>query len=295
MTSFVYTAEHTIHYSTKNPLTILEVIDALKSLEQLLHGVPGVVTGITGIDIAKSEFLIENVQSGSLTETILVKLFFKDEAEFGQFLDKIRENGMLRNTIVGAALGGLIAYGIALAVSTNKTQAPNITANNNTIINIGAGEVKLTPEAFQAIVESAVKDKKEHAKAAVNFIAPAKSDPSSAVTISGHNMPEIEFTKEAIAETPEKVVIPANQKIDEYHAKEIIVRATNLDSKKSGWAGKIEGLTNRVVIELDPTIDESIVFGKSKIKADVTIISSLPKGHSEYTPTKIVIRKVYQN
>lgn len=293
MSQFVYTATHTILYNTKKPVPIAQVIEALQALEGLLKDVPRVIQGLTDSEIQRAEFFIEKVEIGSLTEKILVKLFFKDEEEFEKFLSKIRENGAVRNTIVGLALGAIISYGLYYLASVNNSPSANITANNNTIINIGAGEVKLTPEAFSAIVESAIKDRQQTTSHAVRFLAPTRNDNQSTVQISGEDMPSLEITRGAISETPSKPTLPKNQWLEDISQIQVELRATDLDSKKSGWAGKIDGKTDRVKIELDPAVSESEIFGKQKITADVTIIHTMAKQGIESKPSRICIRKIY--
>lgn len=294
MAEFVYSTKHTVYYNTKQPIPISEVIGALQALEKLLRDVPKVVSGATGTTIVRSEFFIDKIESGSLLETVAIKLFFKDEEEFEKFLDKIRENGVLRNTLVGAAIAGLVGYGVYLAAGANKTPAPHITANNNTIINIGAGEVNMTADQFRAIIEAAVSDKKELAKNSIKFIAPAKRESGASVVINGDNSAvPVEITPAAILEAPDKVDIPADRRIEDVKAIEVQIRASDLDSKKSGWAGRIEGRTERVKIELDPVVNEADLFGKMKVKADVTIIYTRAKSAKELTPSSIFIRKIY--
>ncbi|QJW83215.1 hypothetical protein HK414_22565 [Ramlibacter terrae] len=56
---------------------------------------------------------------------------------------------------------------------------------------------------------------------------------------------------------------------------------------------KREGRTERVKIELDPKVSEVEIYGKSKVVADVTIVSE-PRGKgAELRPVKIFIRKIY--
>lgn len=289
---YVYFATHTIYFSTENPVPIADVIASLQAIEGLLQDVPKVVAGLTNSTIKRYEFYVESIESGSLWEKIGVKLFFANEAELDAFLDKIRENGVLRNTIVAVAFGALVTYGALSAVGAMKTDAPNITANNNVVINIGAGEVKLTPEAFQSIVAAAVSDKKANAANAVKFLAPAKNDTNSSVQIQADDA-TMTISPEAIAETPKRYIPAQNKKIEDISKVVVEMRASDLDSKKSGWAGKIEGMTGRVKVELDPAIIESELFGKSSITADVTLISTVKSGGSEFSPNKIFIRRLY--
>lgn len=288
---FVYSASHEIFYRTEKPVPISDIIDSLQALEKILQNVPRVIEGSANVSILRSEFYIEKLESGSLVETVLVKLFFKDEDELNKFLDKIRENGVLRNTLVGAAFGGLVVYGAMLAANAMKSPAPNIQANNNTIINIGAGEVKLTPEEFRAVVEAAVSDKKELAKNSVKFLSPVKADPKASVIIDQNN--SLQITPDAIRETPEKLDLSKQKTTVDLNGVFVVIRAADLDSKKSGWAGKIEGQTERLKIELDPAVNEADIYGKSRIQADVTIIYKLDGKGINLVPTAIFMRRIY--
>lgn len=289
---FPYSLTHTVYYNTKNPVPISEVIDALQSLQALMKTVPKVIEGITETKIRATELHIERIESGSLSETVLLTLFFKDEDELKKFMAKIRENPKLKYTLVGFALAGVVMYGIQ-SVSGSKGDTPQIQANNNTIIAIGADATNMAPEALTAIIEAAVSNKKENAKQAVKFVSPARSDPESSVSLLGENGPEIEITPKAIGETPRVVGEIRDQKIEDISNVEVQIRATDLDSKSSGWAGKIEGITSRTKIELDPRVDEKLLFGRVVVRADVTITFVTKPNDKKYTAKSIFIRKIY--
>lgn len=93
-------------------------------------------------------------------------------------------NGKMRNALVGAVVIGLVGYGLVLAT---KAMAPSNTshfeANNNTIINIGAGEANISPDRLQAIIESTVTNKKTLAKSSIKTLAPARADEGSTMVI----------------------------------------------------------------------------------------------------------------
>ncbi len=290
---WLYRTSHQIVYNTKDPVPIAEVIAALQGLEGLLEQVPKVVAGLTGIEIFHTEFKLQTLESGSLTEDILVSFFFKDKATLDAFIQKAGGNKMIRGTVIAVALTGIVAYGIHLA---SGGKGNNITANNNVVINIGAGELQVSPDAVKSIVETAIKasGQKEAAQNAIKFLAPARSDPTSSVSIGPENGPAFEFKAPAIAEVPKKFEQKKNDRFEELLNVEVLIRANDLDSKKSGWAGKIEGKTERVGIELDPTVSETEIFGRAKVFADVTLIFA-PRGKGQQlTPAKIFIRKIYR-
>ena len=201
---------------------------------------------------------------------------------------------MVKGAVVAVALAGIIGYAAYLASSGKPS--PNITANNNVIINIGAGELKVNPEALQAIVHSVIRasGQKEAAQDVIKFLTPARNDPASTVVITPENGTAFEFPAAAIAEAPSKYDAPINERFEELAKADVLIRATDLDSKKTGWAGKIEGKTGRVRIELDPTVSEAEMFGRTTVTADATLIFA-PRGKGEkLTPVKIYIRKIYR-
>lgn len=291
---YVYETTHRIFYNTKNPVPIKDVIASLQGLERLLLTLPTVVSGITGVEIERSEFTLQSIESGSLTEDILIAFFFKDKEKLDAFIQKAGENKMVKGTVVAVALAGIVGYGMHWAASGKPS--PNITANNNVIINIGAGELQLSPEALKSIVASAVNaaGKKEAAQDAIKFLAPARNDPESSVVINPAAKISHEFIPAAIAQVPAKYDPIPNERSEELARTEVLIRATDLDSKKSGWAGKIEGKTGRIRIELDPSLSEAEMFGRTKVEADATLIYA-PRGKAgKLTPVKIFIRKIYQ-
>lgn len=291
MTEFVYTATHRLYYDTKHPVPIADIIEGLQGLERILSEVPQVLGGVTKVPIKRSEIFIEKIESGSLIEDVVVKLFFKDEEGLNKFLEGIHEKPMVKNLLVGAVITGVALYGVMLAVNAGKTPAPNIQANNNTIINIGASEANMTPEQLASIIEAAVSDKKELAKSAVKLLKPARSDPDTSLRLDDSDV--LVVTPAAIREAPKKVEIPKQQKLEELHGVEVQIRATDLDSKKTGWAGMIDGKTKRVKIELDPVVNEADIYGRKVIVADVTLVYKLGRDGAELVPDTIFVRKIY--
>lgn len=292
---FVFRTSHRLVYNTKKPVPIEEVILALRGLNGLLKLVPKVVSGLTGVEIQKSEFHIESLESGSLIEDIAVSFFFKDRASLDAFIAKAGANKAVKATVITIAITALVGYGLHLATASKS--APNIVANNNTIINIGAGEVNMTPEAFSAIVKAAVGDKKGVAESALKLVAPARADPGSSLSVTENdivltNQTPIEITSSAIAETPARIELDANERIEEYKNTPLVIRATNLDSKKLGWAGRLGNREDRLPIELDPAVSPQDIFGRTSIKVDAALVFK-EKGRSrELKPARIYVRKV---
>jgi hypothetical protein len=295
MTQFVYTAEHEIYYNVKTPVPIADVIASLQALERLLKSMPRALEKLSDVTISRTEVFIERVKSGSLWEKIAINFFFDSEEELHAFLKKIKVKidgkPVVKSAIIGAVFGGLAVYGAMLATKTASGPTTSIQANNNVIMNFGAGQVGLTPEGFQSVIESAVTNKTELARAAVQLMVPARNDPNSQITLDGRD--QLVITSESIESTPRSVKEVPLQAVDELTGVYVRLRATDLDNKKTGWAGAIEDRTGRLKVEIDPALEPDALFGKTRFRADVSLIRKPKTKGGELEPALIVIRKIY--
>ncbi len=79
-TEFSLDVSYKVFYSTKDPVPIDEMVSALLAIERILKRAPRVFSAVTGVPIEKTEVYVQEIVSGSLSEDIIVKLFFKDQA-----------------------------------------------------------------------------------------------------------------------------------------------------------------------------------------------------------------------
>lgn len=286
----VFQATHTLYYTTEKPVPIPDVIASLQALNELLKDVPKLVGALTGTTIEGAEFYIDELASGSLLERITVRFLFKDDAGLDAFVDKLRDNGVIRTTIIAAAIGMLVMQGIQLARGSDP--APNVTVSNNTIINIGADAVGKQPGEVEAIVRAVVADKQRAtAENAVKLLAPARSDASSKLVINGEEAQPLEISAEAIRETPTRVERVVNERIEERNNVQVHLRAMDLDKADKGWAGRLEGMEQRLPIELDPALDKNALFGKTSVQADIYLIHKA-NAAGTLKPNRIYIRSL---
>lgn len=287
---YVYTLKHRIVYNTERPVPIKDVIIALQGLEGVLKPVPTIFSALTGVEVDSSEFLIQSLETGSLIEDVVIKFFFKNKENFDAFIEKSGENKMIKGAVLTAILAGVTGYGLYLAAGKNP--APAISATNSVIIQNGAGVLNITPEAFEAALEAvASKNKKELAESALKITTPVRADSKSSIAFgSGDSRQEISYA--AVIEAPSKLALEANERIEEYTNTTLVIRATNLDSKKNGWAGKLAQRDERLPIELDPAVAESEIFGRQEVLVDAALVFK-EKGHSrELKPARIYVRRV---
>lgn len=299
MTDFVFTSTHEIYWSNREPVPIGEVAETLLALERIVKMSPLVMEGLTGVGIRGIDVYVNAIESGSLMEKIFIKLLFKDEASFDAFLDKIGEKinkpGMTRAALITAVIAALVGYGAWLAAKvSNPAGQSTISGNYTTIINLGAGQVDMTPEAFRAIVEAAVLDKKALAQSAVKLFKPARADAQASIVIDGNDAAS--FSPAVIAATPRIAEVEKQEQVIHLRDVDLEIRATDLDSLNTGWAALIPGkVDRRVKLKLAPDIKTSEIADKFSVRADVSVYYKLDKAGRKMTPNYIFLHEVIKN
>lgn len=159
-----------IYYSNKKLIPIRDVAESLIALEAIFRQSPDILEAIfPNTEISSVEIYINELKSDSLWEDIVVKFIFKDQGNLDAFIASLRERVGMDSIMNDGKLLAVIAINIILLCgiyilnqdkSSSSEQKTIIEANNNTIIQIGAGLVDLSAQDFKALIDSAIKDKK---------------------------------------------------------------------------------------------------------------------------------------
>lgn len=294
-TEWVFEASYRVYYNTKNPVPIKEIIASLQGLEGLLQCVPQALTNLTGIEIDGSEFLVQTIKSGSLVDDFLLRFFFKDKESFEAFAQKLGENKKMRVAVIAAIVAGAVGYGLHWAATASKQPTPSITATNSVIIQNGAGTLNMSPEVYQEKLLAALSDKKSVAASAIKAVAPNRNDPQSTIrfgALEDAATNGLEIPASAIAEAPTKLILEPNERIEKYTNAVLHLRAMDLDNKTKGWAGKLANREERLLIQLDPNVSASEIFGRESVRVDADLVYMESGRSRELKPKRIYVRRV---
>ncbi len=292
---FIFTARHQVYYSTRDPVPVADVIEGLLGLERLVKMTPKALSALTGVEIQKVEIFVEEIESGSLFEQVLIKFFFKDEAGLDQFVEKVRGkvgDGPRNVLLVGAVIAAVTALGGQFLAGLSGSSTTNITASNNTIINIGAGEVQMTPESFEAVVRAALPEKKEVAKATLQMLKPARNDPEASIVFDGEAA--LTLPPDAIGEVPQTYEPGEDLRVERIQGAELLIRATNRDSAVSGWSARIPQHLGKKKVKLvvAPGINLDEIAGRAQVKGDVDIQYRRSPNGKRYAPEIITLQRI---
>lgn len=292
--TFSINVEYGIKYTTHHAVPIAEIIETLESYERLLkRTAPFIEKAYAGIQIVDTKVRVSYIESGSLIESFLVEYVFKGQDNYDdakKVCDKLMKDNEVVRTIVALGVGGLITYGAMQALPAG-TPTTNLTAYNNTIINVGA-DIDFTSDDFQAALKAASKDKKALAKDAVAVVRPAKSDPTAEIQVTGQ--PKMTLPSNAIVEAPEEYAPPVpEERTSNYNGVTVVIHASDMDNKDKGWAGSIASISpSRKPVILGDSVDPSSLHGRTSVLADVTVHEKFSKQKKTYIPQRIELTRV---
>lgn len=273
---------HRIYYSNKEHVPIKDIADSLLALEELIQQSPSVLEALfPGTIIQRVEVSLNELKAGSLWEDVGVKFIFGTQEKMDAFLEDARnklgmEKLVSNPQLFSAVLVVLILSGGAYYYGTSKSnpeEKATIEANNNVIINIGAGMVDMSPENFRTLIDGAIQDKTKLSKASVRIVNPAKLDPEASIQFDEN--PDIKIDTPTVKAMPRSISEPEKEEeIEDIDNLEIVVRATDLDSHKRGWAAVLPDVheTRRVRLQLDPTVDPNHVMKHPRLIGNATVI-----------------------
>lgn len=271
--------KHSILYTTEEPVPVADIAESLLALDRIVRRLPQVMRELVpGISLPKVELLVEKIETGSLLEDVVVKFFFGSERKLNRAIKRFREKlGVDLTTAKGtlrALLWGLVLVGGGWAAShyLGTPSKPTIEISHNTIINIGAKESNMTPDALVKVIETAVANKNQLAADAVKVIKPAKADPKAEIVVDGTK--DLKISNEIILKVPAEFNPDKSEESAVLQHAEVHVRALDLDSNEHGWAATVPSVSpRRLPLEIGPGINPEDLFGKKIIKGTIEKIS----------------------
>lgn len=284
------------YYSTERPVSVKEIIKSLQGWEAIAKQSKDVFSKIADTEVDGVEVEVELLRSGSLSEDLVIKLLFGSREKLDKFVEKCHAvigEGPVRNTLVFAVIAGMVGYGLYLASSAmGQDNVSHFEANNNVIINIGAGATNMTPDGLKSVIESSVQNKKAVAAAAIKTISPARGDDNAELVIGSGNT-KVVIPQETIRQAPTSVTMDPLTKVENFSDVDVQIRALDLDNPSKGWAAVVPGIIERRVrLTLDPGVKPESLAGRMSFRGDITVTSALK--NDEYKPTEILLREIIE-
>ncbi|QFT23554.1 hypothetical protein FIV02_18430 [Pseudomonas sp. THAF187a] len=296
MAVYVLETSYTINYTTKKPIPIPEIVDALQALERIIKRTPAFIEKYyEGIIITETQVYVETIQAGSLREELLIKYLFRTKDNYDQAKElagKILEDNEVIKYLVAMGVGATLVYGGSLLSNTESpTAPPAITAYNNQIINIG-GDIEMKAQDIEAVLKG-ITDKKSLARDAVKVVKPAKNDPESSIEIG--DLSALTIDRKLVAVFPESYEPPLpTERSTRYERQKIVIDASDRHKHGTGWGGVVPSLfQSRVKFVLDEMVDPALLHGRTNAIADISVIERYVPSKKAYEVKEVLIEDVF--
>ena len=289
--------QYTIKFTNKEPVPIDVFAKALLAHENIIKRTgPFIKQAVPGIIISDVDVLIVKIESGSIKEDLLVRIFFGSEANYKAAIE-LAGNIMESNPILtGAVCVGVAAYiyfGIKRAREKEGGKTVNIDAYRSVVAQEGS-TINITDEKLKEILEG-VSDKITLSKQAINAVAPAHLEDEASIEMNENK--NLQISPAFIKESP--TIYPEHDPLQDNETKvniQIEIWASDQENYTKGWAGTIPGIIGRrVKFTLDENVDPNKLHGKRLVNADVVIRKELKPEKKEYVPVSVEILKIYND
>ena len=289
---YVYSLPVNLYFRTTTPIKIDELIVSLQSLEKLTARMPKMLGTLSGVNVLRTELLVNEIQAGSIWEDFFVAVVFKNKdemIEFGKYINTLAKENPLE-TIGSVLIGSVIAFGIYKAIAWAKGDTSknsyNVEIKDNTIIQIGSDVVNKSPEQFVKLIQASIGAPKSVAKEAVGVIKPAKEE-NAEIAFGGKDLDSPCLSSEFIKSAPSSINIESELSSQTLYDVTLDVRKINRDGD-NGWEAVMPPrITRRVKLSFGEGISHEDIDGKFEFRADVEIFYK-PQGKDKIpTPFEI--------
>jgi len=275
-----FDSHHEIKYLMDREPMAAWTAESLIGIERLALRTPFVLAqALGGLPVPRVEVYVCTIQAGSLKDKIFLRYIWGSEDEMNKWLDRLRElTGVsrLNNQLptLGPVLMLLVVFGgtyaaMRMAGVNGAGERINIDRCSNSIINVGAGQLNMTPDQCARLIREYSGNQFNVASNACKVLRPARESDCAVMMDQDQ---ALVIPKEAVKEVPpgiDRSVEPAS--VAHLVNEAVHIRALDRDSQKHGWAVVVPSVSGkRLRMELDPAVDRTSLTGAT-IKADIDL------------------------
>lgn len=298
---------HEIIYTNTGQVTVSDVAASLLANEKLLRDTAQLLEDLyPGLKAEMSVNFRSATTSSPLKEYFILGLMMVYQKQLTEEVPPFIESMIGRDipdgmeTTITLLLMAVAIFGIARAFDLFKTQKtgeplpPSIQGDYNMIMNVAGDVIGVDREQIEQSLEKRHAGRKAIplAKRALQFIRPAKGEPGAGVEGGGTRL-----SPETVRAAPGAADVEAADETEDQDpllAQQVVIHATDLDSKKSGWACHLPGRwEKRLRMQLFPSVDASAIYGKREITADVILMSRADED-GEMIPYLAIITRLHE-
>ena len=130
-------------------------------------------------------------------------------------------------------------------VFSKPSDIKQLEVHNEVTISYGVSLAQMPAGEFKVLIENSIKDKERITKNSIKLLQPARRDREA--SISFDETPDLTLPSAVIKAMPSFVKEEETEEtLEDYKDVEIVIRATDLDSQKRGWAAVVPSVHKNV-------------------------------------------------
>lgn len=293
------TFPYNLKYNPNRNLSLSEIAETLISNEKITQYIGEILEGVyPGVQISSLKISLHKLEYGSLREEFVVSIVLAYQKDIQESVVSFIE-GIIHYDIpkdyewVVALLVLLIvlrvAQGVYSKIYPKKEPPAAIAGNYNTIVNITAKTIHVSPELLDnATQRAAAKGGRSLARAVARFLQPAKGNGGTPIDIDG--TPGVDVA--AVREFPSQADLEwlDTQHTEDYPDTLLEIRVIDRDKNESGWVARMPEIkatkNRRLPMRLYPTIRRDQVAPHERVRANV-ILEYRANQKGELVPNRI--------
>lgn len=288
-----------LYFATQEPVAIKDIASSLLALERLTKQFPAMLEQLTKVKIHGYELRVERLESGSLLEDLVLKVFFDNPEQQKKFNDFLENHPMGKAVKwgVGGILTVLVISQLMLVYKNFAgTDTPSIQANHNTIINVGAESLGITPSEVQELVTAGISgNHKKLFQASLDVLRPVEGHEEASLQVPGMQEQRFSFPPAAMAEVPFDADLNAQEHDLDYENELLEIRALDRDKTDAGWWGVLPNVIGekRLKLYFVDDVDMQTITTRPEVHVDATVTYRNDLNQAKLIPKYITISRVY--
>ncbi|MBZ9574410.1 hypothetical protein [Modicisalibacter sp. MOD 31.J] len=287
-----------LHFETKQPVAIKDIATSLTALDKLSKRLPAMISHLSGVEVDGYQLNVSSIESGSLIETLGLIVFLSTPDQQQALRDYLENSAMgkpIKYTLVSLLVVALMNDAYSILTKFTKDDAPNIQGNNNTVINITADSIGVSPEELRsAISQVNAGGRKELVRASLDVAKPIANHENAALFAGDVESP-VSIPSEVFEEVPFDADLSAHERDFPYEDVLLQIRELNRDSKEVGWKGIVPNVVGdkKLKIVFEDGVDPGLATTVPEVRADVVITYKNDINKSVLVPKYVTVTRVY--
>lgn len=295
-----FKSKQELYFKSDGEITAASLADNLLGLQGVADAASRVIQRWADIKVKQCDVLIESISLQSYKDNFVFRLIFgtgrKAELKLEKFRDALRLKNVSGDTLAKFAIAGAILYA-AWKLTPSASKDAQLANHFENSFNNMAIEVGMTGDEAKDLFETVLRNEEQLKKDVMKLTRPDGQKLSGAMVLqsSDGSGESIEIPSDVIDSIPAAYEREEKENPTEaFEAKDIVLRAVDLDRPENGWWVIVPELTeSRLPASIGEDVNPARLPVGKLFTADIEVEYSVDK-HGNKKPKRVIINAANQ-